>query len=327
MRYSCVRTIMLAAVVAAATMASAQRVSGMQTGPALILRPWQEPTHMEVDTDMRLFEPARVDDAGEDVRLRRYEFSGRFRLDAEPGDEEVRFGYETIYWDVRSKDDALPERLSDSSVALGWSRELPEHRRAGVVTGIGYAGDRRFGTRSAFYIKGNVIFQQPLDERSMLTFTLNYDENRTIWPDVPLPMVSYSHRFNDVLSYTLGVPISSVHWSPNERLELSASYAPALTFSGRAVFHLDQSWQIFAQYRNEFRAFAVDDDIDRRTFFRQSRLEAGLKYHPHHQWYAMLAGGLAFKQSLERGWDVRSTRTVRDFGSARFLRAAVGLEF
>lgn len=323
------RWALLLAFVTAPVLALPTTVAA-QTGPGLLLQPWDEPTHMEHDVTMRRFGPADVRHGDDDVRLGRFHARGRFRTNPEPetGENDWRLGYRAMYWDLRSDDPVLPNRLADFSVAGGWSRQLAVGRSVGATAGVGYAGVRPFTEDEAVHGKGDLIFRQALDERSMLTFTLNYDGNRTLWPDIPLPLLSYSRRVTDELTVTLGAPTLAVNWRPHERWVIRGGYLPPWTGTGRVEYHFHDAWRAFVAFENDYHGFASgDDNRNRRLFFQQRRLETGVRYEPHRQWHLTLAGGYAFGQRLERGWDARRTTTVRRFDDAPYIRTVLGVNF
>ncbi len=300
-----------------------------QTGPELAQQPWEQDTQTDVTGEVRWFDQADIDHTNHALNLMRYDARGRVRLN-ESNDtqgDEVRLGFDYTHLDLDSADPALPERLVDVSVAGSWMRELKQSRRIGAVAGVGYAGDAPFGDSDAIYFMGNLIFEQPLDQQSKLTLSLNYDGNRTIWPDVPLPLIAYTRKVNDEFMYTVGVPFSSVRWQPDDRWTVSATYVPVVTANARVDYALTDHWQLFGQFENSYDAFVVNSNEDRRLFFQQRRLEAGVTYQASDHCAVTFAGGYAFDQSFKQGWDVRDTETVRDVDDAPFLCAAVRLAF
>lgn len=299
-----------------------------QSGAALIMTPWDEPTYMQNDVNVRAFSRADVRRTDERLRIGHFQARGRFRtnIDPEVGEDDLRFGYEAMYWDLHSDDQALPNRLVDTSVAGGWSRDPELGRTIGAVVGVGYAGVRPFAEGEALYGMADVIFRQALDRQSMITLGINYDGNRTLWPDIPLPIVAYSRRMNDELSINVGVP-ASVRWTPTDEWRFSASYVPPWTVNARGEYRFHEAWAVFVAYDGEYHGFAAEGTRDRRLFFRQRRAEAGVRYEPHHQWHLTLAGGYAFSRRFERGWDTRNTSTVRDIDDTPYFRTVVGFNF
>ncbi|MFW6059028.1 MAG: hypothetical protein ACODAQ_02535 [Phycisphaeraceae bacterium] len=298
-----------------------------QTGAGLVQSPWQGESRTEVAGGVYWYDEADIDDTDNDLDLMRYETRGRYRSETSGHGDELRFGYDLLHLDLHTSDPMLPERLTDVSLATSWTRALDQGRSVGGVAGIGYAGDAPFGEGDAVYFQGDLIYDQPLSEQSKLTFTLNYHGNRTIWPDVPLPLVSYTRRASDELIYTIGVPFTSFRWQPMERLTVTATYLPVVTVDARVEYELNEAWRIFGQFDNVNDPFVVDGNEDRRLFFRQRRLEAGVRYLPSERVEWTFAAGYAFDQEFERGWDVRDTDTVRELDDTPFVRAAVGFRF
>jgi len=303
-------------------------VATAQTGAAMLEKPWADrQTRYEIDGQAIWFDSADVEGTSTDLDLSRFDSAGRMRYPLNEGDDELSFGYDATYLDLSTADPMLPERLVDVSGSFGWTRQLDQGRQIGVAGGVGYAGNTPFTKGDATYFMGHIMFVQPLDRRSKLTFTLAYNGNRAIWPDIPLPLVSYSRRVSDEFSYTIGVPFSTFRWRPTQQFTLSGNYLPAYNFEVRADYELTERFGVFGQLDNTTDAFVVDGNENRRLFFEQSRLEAGVRYQADDQVALVLAGGYAFDQEFERGWDVRDTDTVRDIDDTPFLRGQIKLTF
>jgi len=315
------------ALCAALLLGAFASTSHAQSGAALTEKPWQSnDTQYEIDGEASWFDTADIDGTAQDLDLLRYDSAGRVRR-AIGDDQELSFGYDALYLDLDTADAALPERLVDVSGSMGWSRRFDEGRRFAIVGGMGYAGNTPFAEGDAVYFLGDLIYDMPLDRKSKLTFTLNYNGNRTIWPDIPLPLVSYSRRVSDELRYTIGVPFSTVVWQPTDRFTLTGFLTPALNLDVRADYELADQWTVFGQLDNRTSAFVVDGNEDRRLFFEQRRLEGGVRYDASDKVELVLAGGYAFSQDFERGWDVRDTSNVRDVDDTPYLRASVRFAF
>ena len=84
----------------------------------------------------------------------------------------------------------------------------------------------------------------------------------------------------------------------------------------------------YGSYSSTVRGYHLDgDDENRRLFFSQDRLEAGLTFDPAPRWSWTFAGGWAFGQEFTRGFDVRDDETVRELDDAPFLRLALDVSF
>src|SRR5687767_13364105 len=196
-----------------------------QTNSALLVTPFpKEETHVSETTALFL-EGGHIaeSDVDEDFQLGVYGSTGRFRLI--PGElKSPRIGYDFTYLDLHTGFDALPERLVDQSVAVGFPVAQIDEWIFGASLGVGYAGDGGFGDGDAWYGLASAVAFRQLDERTGLAFFLDYDGNRTFLPDVPLPGFAYIKQVQDRLRMTIGMPISSLEWTPNDRLTIEVAY-------------------------------------------------------------------------------------------------------
>lgn len=303
-----------------------------QKGPSLVLTPWGEGgvagerDVAEIGGGVRWFEGADVEDTGEDVALTRYDSRGRTRFDSGEG-RDVLVGYDAFFLNVDSGDAALPERMLDAAVGVGLQFPQERHRTLSFVVGGGYAGTTPFSDADSLYLLGTAIYEMPLSEQSKLTFTLGYDGNRTIWPDLPLPAVAYTEKLSDDFTYTVGVPFSTLRWRPANRWLVALTYGAPVTVDVTVTYEIAERWEAFLSLDGDTEAVWLEEDEDRRLFFSQTRVETGVTYQPVRQMDVTIAGGWAFDQEFERGWDVRDLDSVREIDDALYVRAAVGLRF
>jgi hypothetical protein len=329
---SCITTTLLAA---AASPAPAQ------TGPELILLPWQEEQTAQVVGNAS-FMDTETDRAGFDLDLTRLETRGRFRLHPAPGRGEGQpqapggfaptLGYDYTHLDLNTSDPMLPSRLIDVSVAFGGQLGETDFGlgwgdwRVGYTVGVGYAGDVPFHDGDAWYGLGSVFAVQQIDRDTQWIVALQYDGNRTFLPDVPLPSVTYRARYNDGLAYALGFPFSSLTWTPDERWTVLLRTALFISVTARVEYEADAGLVFFGAFEREVDAFQLDgDDSSRRLIFSQQRLEAGVQVTLCDNATLVAAVGYAFDQEFERGYDTRDTNTVRDLEDDVYFR--VGVEF
>ncbi len=312
---------MMLAFFAAATIAQAQ------TGPGLVLRPWPDGKSVEVAADAMFLGSATTDNAAADIHLRRYDVGGRYRSDQSAA-PLFSFGVDVTYLDVATSDPALPDSLVDQSVAAGVALGETGGWAFDVIVGFGYAGDNPYGDDTALYAIADVIARHRVDDRSSWHVLLDYNGNRTFLPDVPLPGFGYHHRSSDVFSYTLGLPHSGFDWRPADRVSLSVGYVVPVTFRAVAAYEVTDGVSVFGQFDNRLDAFTLDSTRDhRRLFFQQRRIEAGVRVRPHDMVDITLAGGYAFDQEFESGFDTRDRDGVADVSDEPFIRAALNLRF
>src|SRR5690606_21356822 len=135
-------------------------------------------------------------------------------------------------------------------------------------------------------------------------------------PDIPLPYIAYTHRQTDNFSWTVGFPFSSIRWQIDDRLLLTARYFFPVDGEIELAYALNDDWTIYGGYLSSLDAFTISDaDDDDRLFFKQRRVEAGVRWAPGTHAESTLAAGWAFDQEFEYGWDVRDTDNVADVDS------------
>ncbi len=303
-----------------------------QTGPALMLLPWKEGQKFELNIDT-FFEAegnteVRAAGGGVDTALQRYELDARLKLGDMGAIKGVTVGAVFDYMNIDSTDPLLAERLVDQRIAVGATLCQCEGWEVAAVLGVGYAGNNPFADAEALYGMGDIYGTYKLDEQSSLQVGINYNGNRSIFPDLPLPTVSYTRKVSDEFFYTIGLPISLIQWKPMEKLTLEMSYIPIYTIDATVSYQLTDAVTIFGAFKNRFSSYTIDQDLDnRRVFFRQRRLEAGVEWKASANFSVTAAGGFAFDQEFSRGFDGRDNDTFAELSDEPYLRAAVKIGF
>ena len=299
-----------------------------QTGPTLLFKPWNEGSRFEIDAQATIFNTGETDSGADDeIDLQIYESSGRFRLNDEKA-SPFAVGYQFYYLNIDTSDAALPQRLVDQQVAIGAELFQCDGWAVSLIGGLGFASSNSFNDSDALYARGDIVATKQLDEFSSLQLGLNYDGNRSIFPDIPLPGIAYSRKVSETFRYMIGLPFSSFYWQPADRWYLKGNISPSLTMDIELGCEVVDGVTLFGAFRNEFHAFHVaDDDENRRVFFEQKLIEAGIRWQPSPSCEIFLVGGFAFDQEFTRGWDVRDTDNVRDLSDEPFIRIGGRIRF
>jgi len=317
-----IRLAPLAALLAFASPALAQ------TSAELLLKPWDENRLIEGETSAFFENNGHVqDDEAPGIQLSLYESFGRLRV--LPGEiASPRIGYDVLYLAVDSENDVVPDALTDASVAIGVAVGKFDGWVAGMTLGVGYAGDTPFGEGDAWYGKGTFAIGKEIKKDQFLGFVIDYDGNRSIFPDVPLPGIFYSFRLDPTIRATLGVPVCSVTWEPNEHFFAELTLVLPDTFNVRVEYKFCKAFGVFAVYDSRSEAFHVDDlgGIN-RLLFEQERAEAGVRFYPVDNVSIVAAGGYAFDQSFRSGFDARESDEVANLSDEPYLRFAVGINY
>jgi hypothetical protein len=303
-----------------------------QSDVSMMLTPWMH----QGDADVRanaFYTPTEADVTGADVDLSIFRSTGRFRLDPDASYNPT-IGYEFVNYQIGSSDAALPDDLTDVSIAFGGSfgdvdlGESIGEWQMGYTVGLGYAGTTPFNDGDAWYGKADIFAVKVIDRDTRWLVGLNYDGNRVFLPDVPLPAVTYFSRLNDTTTYAIGLPFSRLTWKPDEFWTVDVRSALFFGFNGTVSYQATEDLKLFASYIRRSDAFTLPNTIDnRRLLFSQQRLELGLTYDLCEYASLTVAGGYAFKQEFEFGYDSRDPNGLRDLDDSGYIRGGIELKF
>jgi hypothetical protein len=280
-----------------------------------------EEENLESRGDVLFLGSAEAD--GADFDLSVYEVQGRFREQREKF--IPRIGWDLTWYDMSSDVPVLDQDLVDASVAVGLELGKYSEWTAGLTLGIGYAGNAPFGESDAYYGKATLIVGKKLDEKTDLGLVVDYDGNRTVFPDVPLPGFAYRHEFDPTLNYTLGVPLSSVTWRPDKAWMFEVTWTLLDRIDARVEHKLAGNFTLFGNLEQRQEAFSVDDLADNdRLLFQQRRAEVGVRWQPWEHTSFLIAGGYAFASEFSVGFDQRDSDEVADVSDEPYGR--IGFE-
>lgn len=304
-----------------------------QSGPSIMLVPWAGDQQAEVRGDV-FFTPTEADVTGADVDLAIFESTGRFRLDPDASYNPT-IGYEFVQYEIGSSDAALPDDLTDVSIAFGGSfgnvdlgEPLGGEWQMGYTLGIGYAGVTPFSDGDAYYGKADLFAVKAIDRDTRWLVGLNYDGNRVFLPDVPLPAVTYFSRLNETTTYAIGLPFSRLTWKPDAFWTVDIRSALFFSFNGSVRYQATKELEFFAAYVRRSDAFTLPTGFaNRRLLFSQERLELGLSYDLGNNLSLTIAGGFAFDQEFDVGYDTRDPGGLRDLDDSGYVRGGIELRF
>ncbi len=297
-----------------------------QVSSALILLPWEDGRQLSAANSAQLGYDGKASDGGADVELSRFISVGRARTGTER--DALSMGWAVSQLEIKTDDAALPERLSAQEVALGSMLGVWDGWQVSGTLGVGYAGNTPWNDGDAWHGLASLTASRRLESGAILTLLVDYDGNRNIFPDIPLPGFTYAQRYNEQVSYMLGLPINSITWTPDDKWTLTGRWIVPLGVSLDVDYALTEQVSLFAGYRKDTTGYHIqNDDKHRRLFFEQSRAEVGARWGFIPQATLVGAVGYAFDQSFERGFDSRDTDNVRDISDEFYFRLGVNLSF
>src|SRR4051812_7228022 len=164
-----------------------------QTGPTLLLKPFPKEQAIDGRADALFLDQGHTKKDDDDFRLSMFESQGRWRV--LPGNLiSPRIGWDFTFIDLDTHAPGFPNQLVDQSVGVAMPIAKFGEWIVGASVGLGYAGDRPFADGDAWYGKGTLSVFRLFSDTEALVFALDYDGNRTILPDVPLPGIAYTRR-------------------------------------------------------------------------------------------------------------------------------------
>lgn len=328
-------------------------------GPGMMTESRRSPFGMALQGDLWVA-PTESENAGQDVDLRLYAAEGWFDLGklgavdlggaaggvpggasgaatspaggaVRPGPPGPRLlvGFRVQQLQIDSLDPAIPERLSDQRVGVGYELGMVDlgddlgSWLLGLTGGFGNASDTSYSGSDAWYGHGAVYGVRRLGEDEFLTVLVDYNGNRSFLPDVPLPGVVYSKRVDAEFGLSVGFPFVGATWDPEGPFSVSARWSPLADVRVNAEYELNDQWMLFGGLtRDEITAW-VDGVDNRRVFFEASVLEGGVSWRPTPGVEVRGSAGWAFGQSFELGFGEGDTDTLADLEDAPFGRVSV----
>lgn len=298
-----------------------------QVGSALVAVPWETGKSVNA-TAYYLGLQTDSENTAVDTNLTRAVTFGRVRFETDDVNAPS-FGWLYDHTHLDTIDPVLPERLIAAAGAVGMGLgEVVDGWDAGFSIGGGFAGDLPFADEDAWYGVGSVYARHQLDQRTFVTLIVDFDGSRAIWPDIPLPGVQYTVAESADLRYSLGIPFSTFYYKPSDKWLIDVRYIVPIGGRANVEYSIDDQWTAYGSFNSSTRGYHLDgDNENRRLFFAQSRLEAGVRFEPQPGWAWTFAGGWAFEQEFTRGWDTRDDDLVRELDDAAFLRIGLSTSF
>jgi len=298
-----------------------------QSATRVIAAPWQDQTsHFELRTSHLFLENAESD-AGFDTDIKISDTAFRWRKETDTLYTPT-IGAVYSHTDIHSGDPLLPERLIDASVATAVElyKNETEDFHLGLLVGVGWAGDNAFADTEQLYGLGTLVAVWDLSPKRQFVLLLDYNGNRNILPDVPLPGVAYREVVDESLIYVIGLPASQIIWKPTDAFTLEATYILPLDARLRASYEIGEAVTLFGAFTTDKDAYDVEGlASNRRLFFRQRRVEAGVEFEPGKNAVITVAGGLAFDQEFTAGFDTRDDTLVTELDDEPYVRVGLSL--
>lgn len=305
-----------------------------QTTSAIFTAPWTpEPHWADSFDDVVFFGDTDTKGSGEATDVFYWDSRGRIKFDKEDPDPPFVLGYKILTYDSRSDDRVISGQLNDIAlVGASHIDGLIEGWRVNVMGGVGTANDGYFRNGESWYPTAALGASRPVGAHGLLHAGVEYDGSRVLWPDVPLPYVSYRDSLGEQVRYAIGIPESSLSLRPFEKLNIDFRYYFPVKFDAVTEYEIVEFMRVFAQYSRALEGFSMGEpnreregiDLgERQRFFHEfDRVGGGLRFVSS-LLDASLGAGWAFNHRFMTGWDCRDLDEYRTLEGGWYIALRV----
>lgn len=346
-----------------------RQAAAQTTGPGLLTNPWERDLFFEWNSDTMAID-SRVDATQRDTTIGLLRTRARLRItrpedaipaalpDTDPAPQafhpdflpfataasntRLAIGHEYTHLRFSGSHPAVPPRLVRQEIAVGL-RPGPlqfgdNTAELGMVLGVGHASSDPLSDSRGWFGLATLFIDRQFAGGTYGMIGVIYDGNRSILPDVPLPIVELRRKLErdpttgrvlrSELGISLGYPESRLVWKPHEAWTFSAGLDQLDALTAGVQWDVSRHLSLEANYGGFYDQFHVaDDDPHRRHFFISQRLEAGLRYRFSERTELAFSAGYAFDQQLRRGWDLRDTQLIEKFDAGPLARISFQTAF
>ncbi len=273
---------------------------------------WPEGEYWARTFDQLWFIPSgHLDGTDQDIDIFAWDSFGKFRVDRNDADPGVFFGYRILAITLGGSDlPSLPGDLNDVSLTAAFRlTEDDADWRVSLLAGGGTANDGHWDNTDALYGIGALDFSNDLGSDRMLHVGIEYYGNRSYWPDIPVPYVSFDAKLGSSFWYRVGFPNCGVKWDIGNGVSLEGQWTFEQRVKATAGLELSEAFGLFAEYESTIDGFHTEDSGHNRLFYEASRVTAGVRWKA--SWIdAQFGAGWAFDQEFSSGFDIWDTDTV-----------------
>jgi len=213
-------------------------------------------------------------------------------------------------------DIATTARLTDADADLtdhlwqpyfgGFYRKvLDEGKMAGAFLEISSPSDKPFDSIHEIAVNASAFFRVPAQDQNAWYYFLNFSNNREFLNNIPIPGLGYFQQHRPSLQTMLGAPLSSLRWTPSEKLTAEAIYMFLRTIHLKVTYECSQRLKIYSgfDWQNQSYLRAGRSDHDDRLFYYEKRILAGIDLAVTENIRLDIHGGYSFDRFFFEGED------------------------
>jgi hypothetical protein len=291
------------------------------------LMAWADSQNAQIFNDGFLEAPSHVRNDSSNAEVGWWDTSGRLRL-MDTGEYSPTLAYESFYMNLNTHSPLLPHQLNDEAVSLGTPIGQFGAWGVSIALGAGYAGNSPYNDPSAIYGLAQITALDKISPEDSLYVSLNYNGNRTLMPDVPLPSVEFEHD-GSTLQWTVGLPYESFNWQATSQLKISGEYDFITDGFADVDYAILQWLHLYTRFASDSWVFHTSYyNSDQRLFVNICRVEGGFRLYGFKNFLSIqMAGGYAFNQEFGQGFDDRDERNFAQIANAPYADIQLQLNF
>lgn len=213
----------------------------------------------------------------------------------------------------------------DANYNWAWTNDKGEI--TSVSAGIGVTGRRLLNPDNVTAISVNALHERKLENKNNWLFGLNYSNNRTVFNNIPIPIVAYVWN-GERTKIVAGMPFLFALWRPMPVI-LSAMVSPFFAMAEASVFALGPI-QVYGNYAWAPRVFQNLDSTDRdaRLFYVKQELGFGFRIPFSRTSHVSIGYAHDFRRSLFFGTSLSNAESEKiSYGAADAIQAKLKWAF
>ncbi len=199
----------------------------------------------------------------------------------------------------------LPDQLWNPYFGGFYRKTLDEGKMAGALLKISSPSDKPFESAHEIAVDASAFLRVPDGQHSAWYYFLDISNNREFLNNIPLPGLGYFQQHSQSLQTMLGAPISSLRWTPCEKLTVEAMYLWLRTIHAKVTYQLSKHLKIYSgfDWLNQRYLRAGRGNNDDRLFYYEKRIVAGIDLALSENIHLDINGGYSFDRFFFEGSD------------------------
>lgn len=227
--------------------------------------------------------------------------------------------------------EAFPENLWNLGFGTAYRKRFDGGWIGGAAIDLGSASNKPYYSMDETTVSVNLFARIPHAGQNAWLLLLNYNNNREFLRHVPIPGLGYMFQKNKQYQIAIGVPFIFGEIRPwGGDFSMTFAYLPIRTVHGSVSYDVRKDLSLYGSFdwgNDEFFR-AERTEKNKRLFYYEKRLTAGIRYQFNRHCFVNVGGGYAFDRMYFEGEDYSDRDFNRlDIEDGPFARVQIGLRF